>query len=81
MGANGLRCSGFTVGAPRIALNHPIVLLVSAGHQPGQPAPLGFDVFSVAIDRSPGPVRGAEHADAASSSCPRPSLRSAGWET
>ena len=32
-----------------------------AGHQPGQPAPLGFDAFSVAIDRSPGPVCAAQN--------------------
>jgi hypothetical protein len=34
MGANGLRCgSGFAEGAARVALHHPLVLLVGAGAQ------------------------------------------------
>jgi hypothetical protein len=49
MGANGLR--GFTEGAAQVALHHPRMLLVSAGNDPGQPAPLSLDAPGVAIGR------------------------------
>jgi hypothetical protein len=49
------------------------MLLISAGHQPGQPAPLSFDTIGVTIRRSPGPVHRDGNADDADD--PRPHVQ------
>lgn len=66
MGASELlrRSAGFVTERPsRIALYRPVVLLVGAGHQLGQPTPLGLDTRGVAIGHTPAPVTGHNQAD------------------
>jgi hypothetical protein len=52
-----------TPHAALIAAPDPLMLLVGAGHQPGQPAPLSLNPLGVPIGHSPSPVHRAEHAD------------------
>jgi hypothetical protein len=56
MGTNGLRCSGFAVGAARVATHRPIMLLVGVFRDPSQPAPLSLDTLAVTIARTPAPM-------------------------
>jgi|SRR5271163_4641073 len=65
MSANESRCGGRELAkySALIAGADPRVLLICASHQKSQPAPLGFDTFSVAIQRTPGPIGGNDQAE------------------
>jgi hypothetical protein len=59
------RCSRrvFAIDAAFVALHDKAVLLVGAGSQFGQPAPLSLDARGALIGRAPAPLHGLDHND------------------